>query len=207
MAISGGKFMTRSPILLVIIVLVLAAGYTVLSAADNPENPATTKPSLDSSPSTTDMRVQSLKGYTYAFVSTDTTLNTLQDAIGVLIPKLESAMDAGQLRVEGPAVFTYHSATMDRDKKFTLDVGIIVKDGSTAPPGFTIAVVPAATNATVLYTGNVQGMPPAYGKLYGEMARQGLQPTDVSREVYLYWEGTESPNNVVQLRAELAAGL
>ena len=199
--------MTRSPILLGIMVFALAAGSIVLCAADKPESSATTKPVVDSSPSTSDTRVQSLKGYTYAFVSAETTLTTLHDTIDQLVPKLDTAMDAGQLRVEGVAIFTYHGATMDPSKKFTLDVGIIVKDGSTAPPGFTIAVVPAATNATLLYTGNMQGLPPAYGKLYGEITRQGLQPTDVSREVYLYWEGVDSPNNVVQLRAELSAGL
>jgi effector-binding domain-containing protein len=207
MAIQGGNFMTRSRILLAVMVLALAAGSIVLWAADKPQSPATTKPPVDSSPSTSEMRVQSLKGYTYAFVSAETTLTTLHDTIDQLIPKLDAAMGAGQLRVQGPAIFTYHGATMDPRKRFTLDVGIIVKDGSTAPPGFTLAVVPAATNATLLYTGNMQGLPPAYGKLYGEITRQGLQPTDISREVYLYWEGVDSPNNVVQLRAELSAGL
>jgi hypothetical protein len=43
----------------------------------------------------------------------------------------------------------------------------------------------------------------AYGKLYGEIARRGLQPTDVSREVYLYWEGRESDNNLIQIQADL----
>ena len=47
------------------------------------------------------------------------------------------------------------------------------------------------------------GLGAAYGKLYGEIARRGLQPTDVSREVYLYWEDQGSDNNVIQIQADL----
>jgi predicted transcriptional regulator YdeE len=163
-------------------------------------------PSAAPSPSATisDVRYQDLKPYTYAFVSTQTTLNKLQDAIAQLMPRIDAAMDSGALRIMGPCVFTYHGASEDRNKPFTLDIGMIVKDGSTAPDGFQLIKVPAPHCATVIFTGPASQLPQAYGKLYGELGRRGLQPTDVSREVSFYWESLDSTNNVIQIQAELA---
>ncbi|MGD0140113.1 MAG: GyrI-like domain-containing protein [Tepidisphaeraceae bacterium] len=151
-----------------------------------------------------DVRIQTLKPYTYAFVSTQTTLNKVVSAIDALIPKMDAAIDAGKLRPVGPAVFTYHGATGDPNKEFTLDVGIIVKDGTPRPDGFQMITVGSSSCATVIYAGPVSQIGQAYGKLYGEIGRRGLQPTDVSREVYLYWEDRESANNLIQLQAELS---
>jgi DNA gyrase inhibitor GyrI len=154
--------------------------------------------------SVTDVRVQDLKAYSYAYVSTRTTLNKLQDAIAQLMPQIDAAVDSGALRVMGPMVFTYHGASQDRDKQFTLDIGVIVKDGNAKPDGIQLIKVAPPHCATVVYTGPAAQLPQAYGKLYGEVVRRGLQPTDVCREVYFYWEGPDSINNVIQLQAELS---
>jgi len=158
----------------------------------------------DPAPVISDVSIQSLKGYTYAFVSTQATLNALLPAIDKLIPQLDQAIDTGKIRQMGPVVFTYHGATADRDKTFTLDVGVIVKDGTAKPDGFQLITVPPLHCATLLYTGAVTTLGQAYGKLYGEIGRRGLQPTDICREVYLYWEDRQSPNNILQLQVDLA---
>ena len=159
---------------------------------------------LASSPTVADVRIQSLKPYTYAFVSTQTTLNKLQDAIAQLMPPLDAAIDAGKLHVVGPVIFTYHGASEDRDKTFTLDIGLIVKDGTVAPAGIQVTTVGPLHCATLICSGPTSRLGPAYGKLYGEIGRRGLEPTDISREVYLYWEGQESDNNLIQIQADLA---
>jgi effector-binding domain-containing protein len=153
-----------------------------------------------------DVRVQDLKSYTYAYVSTQTTLNKLQDAIAQLMPRIDAAVDSGALRPMGPCVFTYHGASADRDKQFTLDIGMIVKDGSTKPDGIQLIKVAPPHCATVIFTGPGSQLPQAYGKLYGEIGRRGLQPTDICREVYFYWESLDSVNNVIQVQADLSPG-
>jgi predicted transcriptional regulator YdeE len=165
----------------------------------------------DSAPSTRpsagilgDVRIQALRPYSYAFVSTQTTLNKEVDAIDVLMPKIDAAIDEGKLRPIGPVVFTYHGGTEDRNKEFTLDIGVIVKDGTPKPDGFQMITVGSSSCATVIYAGDLSQLGQAWGKLYGEIGRRGLQPTDVCREVYLYWEGRESANNLIQLQAELS---
>jgi DNA gyrase inhibitor GyrI len=154
-------------------------------------------------PSISSVRVQTLKSYTYAYVSTQTTLSKIQDAISTLMPKIDAAVDAGQLRPLGPYVFTYHGATGQQDKPFTLDIGVIVKDNGKRPDGIQFTTVGAEECATVVFTGPVAKIGDAYGKLFGEIGRRGLQPSDVSREFYLYWEGADSENNIVQVQAVL----
>jgi DNA gyrase inhibitor GyrI len=151
-----------------------------------------------------DVRLQDLKAFTYAFVSTQTSLNKLQDAIAQLLPRIDAAVDSGALRPMGPVVFTYHGASQDPNKPFTLDIGIIVKDGNAKPDGIQLTKVQPPHCATVVYTGPAAQLGQAYGKLYGEIGRRGLQPTDVCREVYFYWEGPDSVNNVIQVQADLS---
>jgi DNA gyrase inhibitor GyrI len=164
-------------------------------------------PPLAAAPAPTsisDVRVQNLKGYTYAFVSTQTSLNKLQDAIAKLIPKIDAAVDSGALRVMGPYIFTYHGATTDPNKQFTLDIGVMVKDENPKPDGIEQIKIGPLHCATVIYTGAAGQLPKAYEKLYGDIGRRGLQPTDVCREVYFYWEGPDSINNVIQVQADLS---
>jgi len=160
-------------------------------------------PAVQPAASVGEVRVQTLKGYSYAYVSTQTTLNKIQDAISLLLPKIDAAMDSGALRPVGPVVFTYHGVTGQRDTPFTLDIGIIVKDKGTKPDGFQMDAVPAEQCATVIYSGPVSQVQQAYAKLFGEIGRRGLQPTGVTREVYLYWEDDGSENNIVQIQAVL----
>jgi effector-binding domain-containing protein len=190
------KHMKLTDISLALVVLVLMFG--VEGRAD---------PTPDTRPSAGtlgDVRIQTLKPYTYAYVSTQTTLNKILDAVDALMPKIDAAIDAGKLRAIGPVVFTYHGATGEPDKTFTLDIGVIVKDGTPKPDGIQMITVGPSSCATVIYAGPVSRIGQAYGKLYGEIGRRGLQPADVSREAYLYWEGRESANNLIQLQAELS---
>jgi len=148
---------------LALVVLVLMLGV---------EGRADSTPATRPSPGTLgDVRIQTLRPYSYAFISTQTTLNKEVDAI---------------------------------DKEFTLDIGVIVKDGTPKPDGFQMITVGSSSCATVIYAGDLSQLGHAWGKLYGEIGRRGLQPTDVCREVFLYWEGRESANNLIQLQAELS---
>lgn len=176
----------------------LLAG-TAFGLAVRADAQATTQPVL---PSVADVQIESLRPYRYAFVSKQTMLAKLQDAIAVLMPRIDAAIGAG-LHPTGPVVFTYHGATADQNLPFILDIGVTVRADAPAPAGVTLKTVRSTRCATLLYMGPTSGLPQADGKLYGEIGRRGLQPTDVSREMYLYWEGPDSPNNLIQIQAEL----
>jgi predicted transcriptional regulator YdeE len=152
-----------------------------------------------------DMRVQTLKGYTYTYLSKQTTLKKIKETVGELMPKLVGAIDSGRIHPAGPVIFTYHGVTGQQDKPFTLDIGIMNKEGATNPDGFTTDKVAAEQCATVIYSGTVDNIGQAYGKLFGQLGQKGLQATDVTREVYLYWEDDNSENNIMQVQAVLSA--
>jgi predicted transcriptional regulator YdeE len=162
-------------------------------------------PGAPSSSTVGDVRVQTLKGYTYTYLSTKTSLRKIKEAIGQMMPKLVGAIDAGKIHPTGNVIFTYHGVTGDQDKPFTLDIGIVTKDGATNPDGFTTDKVGSEQCATVIYSGPVDGIGQAYGKLFAQLGQKGLQATDVTREMYLYWEDDGSENNIIQVQAVLSA--
>ena len=150
-----------------------------------------------------EVRVQNFQAYSYAYVSGPTTIAKIQDAIALLMPKLDAAQDSGAIRPLGPVVFTYHNATMDPNTPITLDIGVIIKDTANKPAGIQFAKVGPLHCATLLFCGPIAGIGDAYQKLFTEIAKRGLKPTAITREVYLYWEGADSANNLVQIQADL----
>src|SRR5271170_3331338 len=131
-------------------------------------------PAPQPSATVADVRIQDLKAYPHAYVSTQTSMNKLQDAIAQLMPRIDAGIDSGALRPTGPYVFTYHGASQDPNKPFTLDIGVIVKDSNAKPNGIQLIKVQPPHCATVVYTGPAAQLGQAYGKLYGELGRRGL---------------------------------
>ena len=64
---------------------------------------------------------------------------------------------------------------------------------------FKVRELPKFKCATILYTGPGPRIGEAWVKLYKAIGDKGLTPTDEERELYLYWEGVDSPNNIVQV--------
>jgi effector-binding domain-containing protein len=147
--------------------------------------------------------LQTVAPFTYAFVRSQTTLTDLHKTIGELVPKIEDAISHGVVHPSGAMVFTYNGATGEPDKKFDLRVGVYIDRKVEAGSGIETSDEPALKCATLVYRGSLAHLKEAFAKLYQEIGARGLTPTDVSREIYLYWEGPDSPNNVIQLQAEL----
>ena len=72
-----------------------------------------------------------------------------------------------------------------------------------AVEGFKIVKLDAFKCATILFTGPLSQIKDAYCKLFDCLGAAGLKFKGGFREVYLYWEGPESLNNVVQIQAAI----
>jgi effector-binding domain-containing protein len=142
--------------------------------------------------------VQTVAPFTYASVHTRTTLAKLQDTLHVLMPKIQAAVAKGAVHPSGAMVFTYNGATGDPNQEFDLRIGFFVDRAVTAGSSIDSSDEPAMKCATLIYRGSVTHLKEAFGKLYGEIGARGLVPTAVSREIYLYWEGPDSSNNIIQ---------
>jgi effector-binding domain-containing protein len=147
-----------------------------------------------------DMRVQTIAGFNYAYQSADTTFEKMIEPIGQSIAALQAASADGKLRPKGSLILIYQDLK-GMDQPFKVDIGMPVEKDAAAPgPGFKVRKVEAFRCATVIYSGPMTGIGAAYQKLLTDMAQANLTPGTTAREFHLYFESPESPNNIVQIQ-------
>lgn len=146
-----------------------------------------------------DMRVQTIPGFSFLYQSSRTSLADISATATRTISELQAAIHDGKFRPDGPLVFIYHDM-MDLSQPFMLDVGFMVPEGTSAFGSNKLQKIETFKCATVLFSGPLSHLSDAYGKVMEAVGRSGLRPTGTSREVYLYWENPQSTNNVVQIQ-------
>jgi predicted transcriptional regulator YdeE len=151
-----------------------------------------------------EMRELNLPAFNFTYLSGETSIAGLPQFIDKMIANLNAEMEVGQIKVAGPVIFIYHGMTQEPNRKFTMEIGVVSKGDAKPPEGFKVRKLEPFHCAAVLYTGPVAGIGAAWGKLYGAMGTARLQPAEESREMYVYWEGSESPNNVIWVQAGLS---
>lgn len=146
------------------------------------------------------LRVGTAPSMTLMHKTYETTFAEMQNVLPV-IEQLIKTVNENHVNADGYIVFIYKGVQPDKTKPFMLTIGIPVPKG-TAPAGeFEVAELPPFKNASTLYNGGLPGIEGVYTKHYGELIRAGHVPTDEARELYLYWEGEQSSNNVVWIQA------
>jgi hypothetical protein len=141
---------------------------------------------------------QTLKGFTFFYKSAETNMDGIRETVEKIIPEMHKALTEGGVAVRGPLVFIYHGASPDPKVTFTMEIGMQVAQGTKPVGDFKVRDVPDYNCASVIYTGPLSGLGGAFEKLYGEAAPKA---TDEAREMYLYFESPDSPNNVIHVSA------
>jgi hypothetical protein len=134
----------------------------------------------------------------YISGSAQTTFDKMMEVIGKYMPMLTKGADEGTIRPMGCGMFVYKGMTEDMSKPFTLEIGWIVSDKTKDQGELKVRKTEPFKCATILYTGPVATIGKAYEKLMP--AVDPAKRTGESRELYLYWEGPESTNNIVQIQ-------
>lgn len=184
---------------LMIATAVVCFGLSCVMSADGATPAPETQPATSPEFVVSDMRVQTIPGFEYEFQSSRTTLQKLSVNASQIISDLQAAVSLGKIHPIGPLVFTYREMT-DLSQPFNLDIGFIVPVGTKEFPSFKLHKTEAFKCAVVLFSGSLEHLSDAYGKVMADLGRAGLRPTGTTREFYLYWEGPQSPNNVVQIQ-------
>lgn len=136
----------------------------------------------------------------YVHVETKTTLPTVGETMRTQFdPFVEKAAKAGT-QWSGAPIFVYRGVDGTPDKQFDLLLGLPMNEGGRAPEGSQTVTLPTFRCASVYYTGPVSGIPQGWQALMEKASAMNLRFTDEGRELYLYWEGDDSPNNVVELQ-------
>jgi hypothetical protein len=123
---------------------------------------------------------------------------------GPIMKTLTEVMEAAKenkVVLVGPLIHYYYGAPhRDPEKRFKMETGFFVPADSTTVGAFRTRKLPPFKCATILYVGPAARIGDAWQALYRSVRDQRLTPTDEERELYLYWEGAESPNNIVQVQ-------
>lgn len=147
-----------------------------------------------------EMRVQTMTGFEFLYVSKEITHDQIPQAIGELVGKAMDAMKEADITASGmptgAEVSIYRNA-VKVGQPFTLEAGFMVPAGTKPAGEAKVKTIPRWRCATIIYSGGIPHLFEAITKLEQEMERAGLKPDAEYREYYVYWEGFESPNNIM----------
>lgn len=146
-----------------------------------------------------EMRVQNVPAMTFLCVPAQTTFAKMGDPVKAGFDKVFGAASEAKLLIARPTMLLYQGnphIDPQADKEFMLEIGIVVSDDTQAPAGCTVRKTAALKCATILYTGTVYRQGEAWQKLVPALRAAGHTPAGEEREMCLYWEGPDSPNNV-----------
>jgi effector-binding domain-containing protein len=171
-------------------------------AATEPATLASSRPAS----SVSDMQVQTLPAQTFLYARTRTTYSDLQRPVEQIMAELGQAAADGRFQPAGPVTFVYLGAKQELSKAFDLEIGFPVTPGTRPFGRFKVRTLPAFHCASVTYTGPVTTIDKAYDRLIPAVQQAGLITTDETREIYLNWEGPDSPNDQVLVAIGLREG-
>jgi effector-binding domain-containing protein len=146
-----------------------------------------------------EIRLRTMAPMTYVYVETETTFGNIAEAIGEAMPKITKAAAEGKFRLTAPFVLVYPqaSAHITPEKPFKVQIGLKAEGEATASGDVKVRTAPEFRAATVIYTGPPAGIGEGEVKLIPAIRQMGLELTGEDREFTFYWEGIDSPNNIV----------
>jgi len=183
----------RRSIVLIVIAILLPAGFLQAQALPGDKGGYTLSPA----------RTAQLKATDYVYASAETSYADMGNVLSAVLMQFSDAIKSGQLQPSGGPVFEYVGAGEDRNKTFTLRVGYPVAAGTKAFGGFQVGKLESKKSAVAVFIGRRESLNAAYQKLYTQIGAAGLTPGDVRREHYLYYEDEASSNNVTMIEIEL----
>jgi effector-binding domain-containing protein len=151
----------------------------------------------------TEVRIKETAARQYFCAKKELKLPQMGDFATEVIPQLVKKATELKLSQMGPVMFTYFNFFGDPDQTFTAEVGVpIHKEDAKDADGFYVRNAPKFKCAAAIFQGPLSKIGEAWHS-FAQAAMAKGEPTGESRELYLYWEGHDSPNNIVELQLGL----
>ncbi len=158
----------------------------------------------EAAPKIGEMIVQTIPVRQYVSGNFETDFASMGEPVGKTLMLLAASASADRLTLHGPVLHYYYGAPHQApDKTFKMETGFLVDEGTKALGDFKVRELPEFKCASILYVGPGPRIGEAWQALYRSLREKGLTPTDEERELYLYWEANDSPNNIVQVQVGL----
>jgi len=151
--------------------------------------------------STTKMRVKQIAPRTFLCTKETLKIEEVPAFIHRAITPLLKASNDLKVGNVGPPVMSYLGYRGDPSQPFTAELAIpapAAVENYKGPYYFRSAG--EFKCASVIYQGPVNAIGEAWMALVRQATEAGLKPKGDSREVYLWWEGEDSKNNVIELQ-------
>lgn len=140
----------------------------------------------------------------YFAVVTTTTLNKIQEVAARETDKLIAGLSELQLEPVGPMEFIYFDCTEDREKEFTLEIALPVKEtNAQLPKEFSFKKHPAFQCVSYVHKGGLTNLHEVYEKLFTDMWDNSQTPTNQIREVYVNYTDAFSVDNITEIQIGL----
>jgi effector-binding domain-containing protein len=109
-----------------------------------------------------------------------------------------------KLAQTGPIMITYFNFHGDPEQTFTGELAVPINNAENAAQAgdFYVRKTEKFKCASTIFQGNLRGIGEAWQNFVEKAMTKG-EPTGESRELYLYWEGHDSANNIVELQLGL----
>ena len=155
-------------------------------------------------PLLTDVRVKEIAARTYLCAKKELKLPEMAEFAPAAITRLMKTATELKLSQGGPVIFTYLGFYGDPTQTFTAEIGVPIPKGEAVPANDDHYVREAAKFkcAAAIFQGPLNKIGEAWQTFAGSAIAKG-EPTGESRELYLYFEAVDSPNNIVELQMGL----
>lgn len=151
----------------------------------------------------TEVRVKETAPRSYLCVKKEVKLPDLADFAPEAVTQLMEKATELKLGQGGPIMLTYYNFSGDPAQTFTAEVGLPIwkKDVAKSADVY-VRSVPKMKCASAIYQGPLTKIGDAWHSFAMTAMSKG-EVTGESHELYLYWEGKDSPNNIVELQMVL----
>lgn len=149
------------------------------------------------------MTVRTLKGGTFLYRSVEADMQNSATLIETEMKSLGEEMKSAKIMPIGSPVFVFQNPTTETGKAFAIEMGFPVAADTNAPAGSKVRSLEPLRAATVMFSGPTTALAGAYEQMYQQIGQAGLTPGTELRQYSLYWEGVDSPNNVMLLQVGL----
>jgi len=146
------------------------------------------------------MRVLTMGEITFFYVMNQpTAFANLDRDLDLLLDSLYRAKTQANLAEVGPDITRYYPAGIDQPDLFLMEVGIPVKPGTLPAGDAQVRILPPYHCAGLLLWGSLMHMGQTHTTLIQAIKEAGLERTGEYREWNYWFEGVDSPHNLLGL--------
>jgi effector-binding domain-containing protein len=146
------------------------------------------------------MEKKTIEKTTVLMYSLNTTLAAIKTDPGEIPNEIVTKATELGLEITGPQIWQYSGADGKPETVFKLDICLPVKEAKGDAGKFRFEVLPEVTCISEIHKGSWSDLGNTYQRVFGEISRKGIIPTDVCREVYHICDFVNEANNMTEIQ-------